>query len=345
MARRDGEHYVHHRPQAVHQQRARGLLRAGLRPDRPGQGPPRDHRLRRREGHAGLHGVQDRGQARHPRLRHRRAGVRGVPGAGRQPHRRGGAGLQDRADRDRRRADRHRRPGGRHRRRRLRARRWPTRASARRSASPIGQHQMVQWMLADMATAIDGGRLLCLQAAALKDRGAPFTRQAAMAKLFCAETAMKVTTDAIQVHGGYGFIKDYEVERYFRDAKITQLYEGTSQIQKLVIAREVLRGDHDGDVSAGAASARRGSRSLSGIPVEPLYTPESLGDWSLRRASSAVRASTRSRAASIRRCTAGGSGRCGCSPASDGPRTRTPASSTCWPRGRPGSPRPSTCRR
>jgi alkylation response protein AidB-like acyl-CoA dehydrogenase len=104
----------------------------------------------------------------------------------------------------------------------------------------IGEHQMVQWMLADMATAIEGGRLLCLQAASLKDRGAPFTKQAAMAKLFCAEMAMKVTTDAIQVHGGYGFIKDYEVERYFRDAKITALYEGTSQIQKLVIAREVL---------------------------------------------------------------------------------------------------------
>ncbi len=105
---------------------------------------------------------------------------------------------------------------------------------------PIGHHQMVQWMLADMTTAIDGGRLLCLQAATLKDRGAPFTKQAAMAKLFCAEMAMKVTTDAVQVHGGYGFIKDYEVERHFRDAKITALYEGTSQIQKLVIAREVL---------------------------------------------------------------------------------------------------------
>jgi butyryl-CoA dehydrogenase len=104
----------------------------------------------------------------------------------------------------------------------------------------IGHHQMVQWMLADMATAIEGGRLLVHQAAALKDRGAPFTKQAAMAKLFCAEMAMRVTTDAVQVHGGYGFIKDYEVERYFRDAKITQLYEGTSQIQKLVIAREVL---------------------------------------------------------------------------------------------------------
>ncbi len=104
----------------------------------------------------------------------------------------------------------------------------------------IGQHQMVQWMLADMATAIDGARLLTLRAAALKDAGRPFTGAAAMAKLFAAETAMKVTTDAVQVHGGYGFIKDYEVERYFRDAKITQIYEGTSQIQKLVIAREAL---------------------------------------------------------------------------------------------------------
>jgi butyryl-CoA dehydrogenase len=105
---------------------------------------------------------------------------------------------------------------------------------------PIGEHQMVQWMLADMTTAIDGARLLALQAATLKDAGRPFTKAAAMAKLFAAETAMKVTTDAIQVHGGYGFIKDYEVERFFRDAKVTALYEGTSQIQKLVIAREVL---------------------------------------------------------------------------------------------------------
>jgi alkylation response protein AidB-like acyl-CoA dehydrogenase len=104
----------------------------------------------------------------------------------------------------------------------------------------IGQHQMVQWMLADMAVAIDGARLLCLRAATRKDAGRPFSKDAAMAKLFAAETAMKVTDDAIQVHGGYGFIRDYEVERYFRDAKITALYEGTSQIQKLVIAREVL---------------------------------------------------------------------------------------------------------
>jgi butyryl-CoA dehydrogenase len=105
---------------------------------------------------------------------------------------------------------------------------------------PIGQHQMVQWMLADMATAIDAARLLIWRAAALKDAGRPFTAQASMAKLFAADMAMRVTTDAIQVHGGYGFIKEYQVERFFRDAKITQIYEGTSQIQKLVIARHVL---------------------------------------------------------------------------------------------------------
>jgi len=105
---------------------------------------------------------------------------------------------------------------------------------------PIGQHQMVQWMLADMATAIEAARLLTLRAAWRKDSGAPFGSEAAMAKLFAAETAMRVTTDAVQVHGGYGFIKEYQVERHFRDAKITQIYEGTSQIQKLVIARQLL---------------------------------------------------------------------------------------------------------
>jgi butyryl-CoA dehydrogenase len=106
----------------------------------------------------------------------------------------------------------------------------------------IGQHQMVQWMLADMATAIEAARLLTLRAAWRKDAGAPYGPEAAMAKLFAAETAMRVTTDAIQVHGGYGFIKEYQVERYFRDAKITQIYEGTSQIQKLVVARHLLTG-------------------------------------------------------------------------------------------------------
>jgi len=103
--------------------------------------------------------------------------------------------------------------------------------------APIGEHQMVGWMLADMATAIDGARLVTLKAATLKDAGRPYTKEASMAKLFAAETAMKVATDAVQVHGGFGFIREAEVERYFRDAKITQIYEGTSQIQKLIIGR------------------------------------------------------------------------------------------------------------
>ena len=107
---------------------------------------------------------------------------------------------------------------------------------------PIGTHQMVQWMLADMATAIEAARLLIWQAAARKDAGLPFGAQSAMAKLFAAEAAMKIATDAVQIHGGYGFIKEYQVERHFRDAKITQIYEGTSQIQKLVIARHLLSG-------------------------------------------------------------------------------------------------------
>jgi alkylation response protein AidB-like acyl-CoA dehydrogenase len=106
---------------------------------------------------------------------------------------------------------------------------------------PIGQHQMVGWMLADMATAVEGARLITLKAATLKDAGRPHTKEASMAKLFAAETAMKVATDAVQVHGGYGFVREAEVERYFRDAKITQIYEGTSQIQRLVVAREVLK--------------------------------------------------------------------------------------------------------
>jgi alkylation response protein AidB-like acyl-CoA dehydrogenase len=105
---------------------------------------------------------------------------------------------------------------------------------------PIGHHQMVQWMLADMATAIEGARLLTWRAATLKDKGLPFSTEASMAKFFASEMAMKVATDAIQIHGGYGYIREYQVERYFRDAKITQIYEGTSQIQKLVIARHVL---------------------------------------------------------------------------------------------------------
>jgi butyryl-CoA dehydrogenase len=105
---------------------------------------------------------------------------------------------------------------------------------------PIGQHQMIQWMLADMATAVDAARLLMWRAATLKDAGSAYGTAASMAKLFASEMAMRVTTDAIQVHGGHGYTKDYPVERFFRDAKITQIYEGTSQIQRLVIGRALL---------------------------------------------------------------------------------------------------------
>jgi len=105
---------------------------------------------------------------------------------------------------------------------------------------PIGQHQMVQWMLADMATELAAARLLTWRAAWLKDVGRPYSAAASQAKLFAADIAMKITTDAVQVHGGYGFVKEYAIERHFRDAKITQIYEGTSQIQKLVIARDLL---------------------------------------------------------------------------------------------------------
>jgi alkylation response protein AidB-like acyl-CoA dehydrogenase len=114
-------------------------------------------------------------------------------------------------------------------------------ARERRSfGKPIGEHQQIQWTLADMATAVDAARLLTWRAAWLKDQKRPYGAASSMAKLFASETAMRVATDAVQVHGGYGYVKDYPVERFFRDAKITQIYEGTSQIQRLVIARDLL---------------------------------------------------------------------------------------------------------
>jgi butyryl-CoA dehydrogenase len=105
---------------------------------------------------------------------------------------------------------------------------------------PLTSYQAIQWKLADMAVAVDAARLLALRAATLKDRGAPCSKESAMAKLFAAETAMKSATEAVQIHGGYGYTKEFKVERYFRDAKITEIYEGTSEIQRLVIAGQVL---------------------------------------------------------------------------------------------------------
>lgn len=105
---------------------------------------------------------------------------------------------------------------------------------------PIADHQAIQFKLADMGTEIEAARLLCLKAAWLKDQGLPYGEASAKAKLFASEVAMKTTVEAVQIHGGYGFVKEYHVERMMRDAKITQIYEGTSEIQKLVISRAVL---------------------------------------------------------------------------------------------------------
>lgn len=107
--------------------------------------------------------------------------------------------------------------------------------------SPIARFQAIQFMIADMATRIDAARLLAVRAAMKKDRKERFTKEAAMAKLFASETAMWVTSKAIQIHGGYGYCNEYQVERHYRDAKITEIYEGTSEIQRLVIASHELQ--------------------------------------------------------------------------------------------------------
>ncbi|MDA9262158.1 acyl-CoA dehydrogenase family protein [bacterium] len=106
---------------------------------------------------------------------------------------------------------------------------------------PIHQHQAIAFKLADMATEIEAARMLVYKAAWMKDQGLDYTEASAMAKLYASKVAMEVTVEAVQVHGGYGFVKEYHVERLMRDAKITQIYEGTSEIQKIVISRSILK--------------------------------------------------------------------------------------------------------
>ena len=106
---------------------------------------------------------------------------------------------------------------------------------------PISDHQAIRFKLADMATEIEAARYLVLKAAWLKDQGMDYSHASAMAKLYASKVAMDVTIEAVQVHGGYGYVKEYHVERLMRDAKITQIYEGTSEIQKIVISRGILR--------------------------------------------------------------------------------------------------------
>jgi butyryl-CoA dehydrogenase len=106
---------------------------------------------------------------------------------------------------------------------------------------PIVEQQAIQWMLADMATEVDAARLMVWRAATLKDRGESFSAEAAMAKLFASDIAMKSARNCVQIFGGYGYLKDFPAERHYRDAKITEIYEGTSEIMKLVIAEDMLR--------------------------------------------------------------------------------------------------------
>jgi len=113
----------------------------------------------------------------------------------------------------------------------------------RQFGRPIAEFQAVQWMLADMATEIDAARLLTYRAAWMRQRGEKVTRAAAMAKLFASEAANRIAYKAVQIFGGYGFTKDFPVERLFRDARVTTLYEGTSEIQRLVIARQLIQGE------------------------------------------------------------------------------------------------------
>ncbi len=108
---------------------------------------------------------------------------------------------------------------------------------------PIGQHQAIAFKLADMATDIEAAKLMVYRAAWMKDQHMNIDSSAAMAKLFASDVAMRHTVEAVQIHGGYGFVKEYHVERLMRDAKITQIYEGTSEIQKMVISRNVLNGE------------------------------------------------------------------------------------------------------
>jgi alkylation response protein AidB-like acyl-CoA dehydrogenase len=105
---------------------------------------------------------------------------------------------------------------------------------------PICEHQAIQWKLANMRTLLDGAQLLAMRAAWLKDAGKPFSREAAMAKVFASESAVRVCNEAVHIHGGYGYTREFPAERHLRDARATTIYEGTSEIQRIVIARSVL---------------------------------------------------------------------------------------------------------
>jgi alkylation response protein AidB-like acyl-CoA dehydrogenase len=108
-------------------------------------------------------------------------------------------------------------------------------------SKPLAEFQSIQWKIANMAMELDAARLLMYRAASLRDKKVPHTREASMAKLFASEMANRAAYQAVQIHGGWGYCKDFNVERYYRDAKITEIYEGTSEVQRIVISRQYLR--------------------------------------------------------------------------------------------------------
>ena len=169
--------------------------------------------------------------------RHRR---RGRGGRARPAAARGGEGLRGRDGDARRRPDRDRGAGARDRAGRLRRGARVREGAAHVREARSREHQAIQWKLADMSTEIDAARLLVYRAAWLKEQGRPHTEEGAKAKLYASEMARRQTAEAIQILGGYGYTKEFPVERYYRDAKITEIYEGTSEIQRLVIARSIL---------------------------------------------------------------------------------------------------------
>ncbi|MEL6545515.1 MAG: acyl-CoA dehydrogenase family protein, partial [Myxococcota bacterium] len=125
---------------------------------------------------------------------------------------------------------------------------WSAYDSARRYVTEreqfgkrLSDQQAIQFKLADMATELDAAWLLVMRAASMKERGVPFTREASMAKVFATEAANRVVREAVQVHGGYGYTEEYSVARAYRDCRVTQIYEGTSEVQRMVIAREILK--------------------------------------------------------------------------------------------------------
>src|SRR5581483_5807262 len=218
-----GERVRPQRLEALHHERGcRPAVRL-LREDRPVGRARRDQRVRRRGGRARLPGRAHRAEDGDQGVDDGRALLRRLPRPGREPARRGGRGPRARDARPRALAY----------------------ARTRETfGEPIGRHQLVAGMLADMATRCEAARGLLYRCGAAIDEGADgpdLTKLSAMTKLFCTDVAMTVTTDAVQVLGGYGYIQEHPVERMMRDAKITQIYEGTNQIQRLVVARELLR--------------------------------------------------------------------------------------------------------